>query len=225
VALDYQCGCIDRTGKLVIPCTYDFIGFFNEGLAVAQIGEKYGYIDKEGKQIVPFIYDSAEEFTDGLAIVEKKSGMGMINKAGELVIPCKYQALSPFINGVAWAELNNKEIFIDKTGKIVAEPAPVLFHDGLAVDVNEEDDMFGFIDKDKNVVIPYTYDFAEDFSEGLALVSLDDLNGFIDTTGKVVIALKYESLTESFRNGLAMVELDGDIPGYIDKNGTEYWED
>jgi hypothetical protein len=48
-------GCIDKTGKLVIPAMYDFLGPFTDGLSQVRIGtgedSKMGYIDKTGAYI------------------------------------------------------------------------------------------------------------------------------------------------------------------------------
>ena len=46
---------------------------------------------------------------------------------------------------------------------------------------------------------------------------------FLNKGGKEIIYLKYD-YAEDFRNGLARVETN-DKYGYIDKNGTEYFED
>ncbi|MCX7985750.1 MAG: WG repeat-containing protein [Bacteroidales bacterium] len=45
----------------------------------------------------------------------------------------------------------------------------------------------------------------------------------MDKSGKEVIPLKYDD-AGYFSEGLARVKLN-DKWGYIDKNGTEYWED
>lgn len=67
------------------------------------------------------------------------------------------------------------------------------------------------------------YDSVEDFSEGLAAVSLGGKWGFINTAGEEVIPCQYNytnGLTPCFSEGLASVQL-GDKLGYIDKTGRE----
>ena len=52
---------------------------------------------------------------------------------------------------------------------------------------------YGFIDKTGKIVIEPQFEFANDFVEGLALVSIrnDELkSGYIDETGKIVIILQ-----------------------------------
>jgi hypothetical protein len=71
----------------------------------------------------------------------------------------------------------------------------------------------------KKMDILAKYDYAGDFSEGLAQVKLGLKWGFIDKTGKEVIPLKYDS-AKWFSEGLAKVELGGKR-GFIDKTGKE----
>ena len=73
--------------------------------------------------------------------------------------------------------------------------------------------------KTGNVVIPFKYDKAYDFSEGLAGVKLKGKWGFIDKSGKEVVPIKYGDVW-AFEEGLAGVKLKGKW-GFIDKSGKE----
>ena len=77
----------------------------------------------------------------------------------------------------------------------------------------------GFIDSSGNVVIPFKYDYVDNFFEGLARVRLDGKYGFIDKSCNVVIPFKYD-WAFSFSGGRAYVKLDGRY-FYIDKSGNE----
>ena len=72
--------------------------------------------------------------------------------------------------------------------------------------------------KDGVVAIPAKYDYAEDFSEGLAKVTLNGKWGYIDKSGNEVIPIKYDD-AYSFENGKAEVLLKGKY-GTIDKQGN-----
>lgn len=50
-------GFIDKKGNEVIPCEYDEVDYFHDGLAYVAKGNKWGYIDKSGREVTPFIYD------------------------------------------------------------------------------------------------------------------------------------------------------------------------
>jgi hypothetical protein len=70
------------------------------------------------------------------------------------------------------------------------------------------------------VVINFQYDFAEAFSDGLALVKKDGKYGFIDKEGKSVIEPHFVSAT-AFSEGLAGVYLQktDKYPLFINKKG------
>ena len=81
----------------------------------------------------------------------------------------------------------------------------------------EEKGKYGYKNNNCTVVIPASYDYAEEFSNGLAIVSKKGKCGFIDNTGKVVIPLEYDDAGD-FSNGLALVYKKGKF-GYIDPTG------
>ena len=90
------------------------------------------------------------------------------------------------------------------------------YYDGLAL-VEDDNEMFGFIDKTGKVVIPCQWKDAWPFSEGLAAVQdFDKKWGYIDKTGKVVIPCKWLE-AECFENGRAYVRDEKWY--YIDKTG------
>ena len=67
--------------------------------------------------------------------------------------------------------------------------------------------------------IALKYDYAESFSDGLAACRMNRKWGFVDKTGKVIIAFQYD-LAGDFREGQAVVTLEG-RDFFIDKLGKE----
>jgi len=117
------------------------------------------------------------------------------------------------------------------------------FSEGLMRFFDTDKGKYGYIDKYGNTVIPFEYDGATDFSEGLASVMKGQENFFIDKSGKVVISSIPHILGGDFHEGLAAVHLPGETEsvtvngktitvagakyGFIDKSGalvipTEY---
>jgi hypothetical protein len=94
----------------------------------------------------------------------------------------------------------------------------------------ERDDQWGFIDRTGKIIIPLQFDSANDFHEGLALVSAKGKKLFVDETGRVVITPQFD-IVHDFSEGLAAVNIgEKRIPnlglisnpgkwGYIDKAG------
>lgn len=86
---------------------------------------------------------------------------------------------------------------------------------------------YGFVDSMGRIIIPMTFDFAEPFKEGLAIVKIQDKYGFINQQGEIVIPAKYDE-AESFCEGFAVVcigkwvtEIDDRKYGFINKKGQE----
>ena len=206
-------GFIDKTGKEVVPLIYDEVYHFHDGMAAVNIGAdeygqggKWGFIDKTGKEVVPLKYDQVDYFHDGMAAVSVGGGKhdifdyyvgkwGFIDKTGNEVIPLKYDL-------VAWRG----------------------FSEGLAaVNIGADEFMsggkWGVIDKTGREVVPPEYDYIGDFSDDLAVVTLDEKKAFIDKTGKEIMPLKYDSVW-SFSEGLARVTMNGKY-GFIDRTGKE----
>jgi hypothetical protein len=70
----------------------------------------------------------------------------------------------------------------------------------------QQDNKWGYLDKTGKLIIPFKFDGAGDFSEGLAAVSLKEKTGYIDKTGKFVIPPQSYA-GHSFSEGLAIVVL------------------
>ena len=80
-----------------------------------------------------------------------------------------------------------------------------------------KDGKWGYINTHGKVIIPFQYDFAWKFSNGLAMVRRDSKNGYINKHGKVVIAFKVEHVS-TFHDELAKVRNNNKY-GFIDTTG------
>jgi len=83
-------GFIDETGKLIIPCKYDLVHGFVEGLAAVWLNGKGGFIDKTDNVVIPLKYGEISEFSEGLAKVTFNGKYGFIDKTDKVVIPFEY---------------------------------------------------------------------------------------------------------------------------------------
>ena len=118
---------------------------------------------------------------------------------------------------------HGKLAYIDRSGKVII-PTPfntdgdfernttdfseglASLSEGLARSVTGGD--WVYINRRGEIVLTTSFDYAGAFSEGLACVYDSDSNkwGFIDLTGKVVIPLRYDSVSLfGFSEGLAAV--------------------
>jgi hypothetical protein len=103
-------------------------------------GGKWGYVDRSGQIVVSPRFDAAGPFSEGLAPVRSGETFGYIDPTGRMVLVPAY---SP-------------------AGRGLHRP----FSNGLAV--VRKGDLQGYIDRSGALTIPARFDWADDFSEGLA---------------------------------------------------------
>lgn len=83
----------------------------------------------------------------------------------------------------------------------------------------QQDRKWGFADSAGKVRIPCTYDWADDFSEGLSAVLLHEKAGYINKAGNTIIPLAYDE-SNSFHGGFAIVKKNNKF-GLVYKGGRE----
>ena len=93
---DGKWGFADEAGKLVIPCKYDLVHGFVEGLAAVWLNGKGGFIDKTDNVVIPLKYGEISEFSEGLAKVTFNGKYGFIDKTDKVVIPFEYDLAHGF---------------------------------------------------------------------------------------------------------------------------------
>lgn len=183
------------------------IYYFSEGMGAISYNGKFGFIDSTGKVIVAPVYDNVGAFSQGLAPVRHLDRWGYVDKTGKEVIAIHFRSASSFTeNGLALVETSMPE-----SGLSSPEP-------GLEYEDNETS-YFGYIDRNGKWAIRPQFSYATDFSEGLAVASVDyGPKGFIDKSGKFIIQPKYD-YANNFHHGVAYVHLRMYEGFYIDKTG------
>jgi len=88
--------------------------------------------------------------------------------------------------------------------------------------VANDSEKWGYINKENVVVIPFQFQNAYGFSEGLASVELDDKYGYINENGEFEIAPNF-SYGRYFNNGIALIGQDG-LEYLINRKGEKITE-
>jgi len=128
------------------------------------------------------------------------------------VMWCILAAVSPAIILIIIGLLKRKEIVLTPKSNVsepIFEKAPNLIEYKLEINrACNSEGLVGFVNKKGDILIPYQFSGAEEFSEGLAAVyykgSPFDKYGFIDFNGKMVIPAIFD-YADSFSEGLAIV--------------------
>lgn len=119
--LNGKFGFINASGKTIIPCIYNEVESFSEGLALVRIEkDKYGFIDKKGKIVIPLSFSRATSFNNGLALISNDHGYQLIDKKGNIVVNANSNGYA--INGKGLErtyQLGDKEY--DAFGKLISK--------------------------------------------------------------------------------------------------------
>jgi hypothetical protein len=190
----------------------------------------WGFADVNGNIVIkPQFKSEPSYFRDGYAIIVKKDGkFDYIDENGKLMNK-NYFAITPFSEGLAvTVEENSYPVVVDKNFNKVFEMKSAqeigIFSEGLARFRNYKQ-MWGFLDKAGKIAIKPIYDYAESFSEGLALIEAKDtglvpFKAFIDKEGNIIAKYDYEKYSKirNFSDGMSAF-FEGSGWGFFDNKG------
>ncbi len=214
----------------------------NQDRLPIQKGKQMAFMDTKGNLASGFDFEEVFPFAHGVAPV-KPAGQkywSLINLGGKPVGKGKFQELFPLVEGLGVgiqdnAVGENKYGVIDTAGNVVipfqfarisgtfeggyvgcaAYDPYELASKGISPEANT-----WFIYNRQGQKVGETHsDVWDNFSEGLVVVEKLEKYGFADTTGKIVIPIKYDWAC-GFKNGLAWVGKAGKY-GFIDHKGKE----
>ncbi|PKM57234.1 MAG: hypothetical protein CVU98_07175 [Firmicutes bacterium HGW-Firmicutes-3] len=214
-------GYINTDGEYVIqPQFAEISSFQSEGIArVRDTSQLFGYIDITGNYIVePQFLECGGFYDSGLAMVRDTTyKLGFIDLQGNLVVEPRYDNVGDLddeliVVGSFASEGGILYGYMDRTGKEVIglqyRYAESFDKDGIAVVVDAESDLAGYIDTQGNYIIQPTYPIfngaivgAQPFTdEGIAAVYDGGYWGYIDKTGKYKISPQFGYAESMFRN-------------------------
>lgn len=209
-----ETGIIDKAGTFKLKLKDgEGVGAFYEELAIfyQTEGKKkvYGFMDSSFNVVIKPQYAQVGNFSEGKAWVRDENAGWFINKNGKTVIsPNPHLTLTSYFNDDRYVDTDKTRFqygFRGKNGEWIIKPLyrkARNFSDGLAL-VQNQKKMWGFINKNGGVAIPFNLISAGSFKNGYAMVRTDKENQvyyFIDTKGKTVLRLKYPSSNLYFFN-------------------------
>lgn len=177
-------GVIDKDDNVIIDNKYTFIDYLFDNYFVAQNEQKIGIVDDKGKEVIKYDYDVLQKI-EGTDLIQgiKNENIDLIDKNMKKILTMKN------------AQIDIKENYI----KIYnSEDRKYLQYDGKEVSninvikeaklfAKKSNNKWGFVDKNWNIKIQYTYDMVTELNEyGYAGIKLNGKWGVINSEGKII---------------------------------------
>jgi hypothetical protein len=238
----YRYSFVDVSGKVFGG--WNFVGAmpYSNGYAVVQYDNKgsglvWAYLDKAGTLSPPMNFKDIRSFSSGIAAVYKDNGWGFINSNFKEVVRAQYSAIGIFSEGLCavalgndtlrrWGYVNTKGHEVTAIGYLQASK----FSDHVAavcIEVEEKEmkkiikkKVYGYIGGNGDFLIPAKYQHAGDFNGGIAKVSLNGNEFFIDIRGNTILTLDSNFTVSDFHQGFAVVKEPSGRTYFIDHTGA-----
>jgi len=193
VEKDGKYAYLNKLGGQVIGW-FDKINDIKEGIITVEENGQYGFYNVESFYISP-LFDYLGDFVEGYAIVGKQGKYTYINKKGEELMPFELDTCYNFKGGIAKVVKNNEAAYINTNGDVVMGWYKIKHYFNneppIGVYVVKIGNSYYFETLNGQKLINDKFDYAENFSEGLALVKNNPEIMYIQKDGKVVPTSQY----------------------------------
>lgn len=208
-------GWMNYKGEVVYPSTYESLGFFKEGLAIAAQNGQFGYVDKANKVVIPFQFDSGFDFEEGRAIVEKNNKFGIIDRAGKVLFEIRFEDIGQFSEGLIYGKKDSLYAYYDKYGM---QRIPEQFDDAFSfvngIALVEKGNRKGYVQPYGEYLIQPVFEELSVFNDSLFIFKSGDYYGIMHRNGKTVLTPTWDQIG-ALKSGKAIV-VKGNKHGYID---------
>jgi hypothetical protein len=163
-------GLADKSGKIILPCKYEEIGHFwkDKNIALIRRDTMYGVIDSNFQIIIPCEYELIQGDLTGNLIFKKNGLFGLMDLNTTILIPALYQQFNGF-----------RQIMYTRD----PNPYAMVMRDSL----------YGYINLKGKEVIPCKYKhLGYEIHNNRVFYQENNKYGFLDTTGKAVVAPVYD---------------------------------
>lgn len=204
-------GIVDETGTEIVPCQYDDIQEYCDGVAVVEKDGLEGVIDLEGNEILPCQYQYVDNYKNGWARARDQDGnMYFFDTQGNIVIDAKKgpwrQIYGCEGENYIKVGMDKEKIFFVRRDQyhsgntVLPDEYQVVSYAGgdmFCIYMNEK---YGIIDADGRLVVPCDYDDIS-WMEGCFLVSNESEEtdseyspfkyGLLNASGEVILPMEY----------------------------------
>lgn len=206
-------GLADQNGAIIIPASYDDLGWSDgEPKVIANIiGYKenglWGLINTKNSKVTEPLYREVSPFSVNLIMAARKVSRkniisyGVINTKGRTVIPFNYQILIPHGEFIIGAYLKDDKVdygVIDLRDNVVLpfEYSQIRPLSKTKISVTNSEGKVALFDIRGLKIIDFGLDSISDFKENKAYIYQNGKKGIVDLEGNLIVHPNYKSIVE-----------------------------
>lgn len=215
-------GFVDEQGHETVKPQYLVVDDYKFGFAQVDVAGKSGLIDRDGKMAIAPQYGFIEAIApDRFRVSDVRQLGGMVGADDFSGSRLEFPATGGMISSI-FAATSRATGIIDISGRVIE---PVMSHwafddDDPSIAWVEKDKLWGLGLSDGSWLVEPRFEQPGSVSAGLARVTMNGKVGFIDRTGKFVIAPVFDKASPFMPDlGRASAQRDG-ISGVIDRTGA-----
>lgn len=217
----YRYGYVNYRGTIILNPIYTQLERVTEianekGIYFIAFKNGQAGLLKNNKEILNYEYEDIQYNVLGSIFVTKRNGKyGAVNLEGTTVLYPEYDNV--YTGGMYLNALKDKDIFIfdlngnkietNEVSKTKTENANYY----ITIDKNNK---YKVVDSKDNIIIDKDYTYIEYLPGDYFIVERDSKSGIIDSNGKSVIELKYDSISRINETDILQMEKDKNIALY-----------
>jgi hypothetical protein len=190
---------------------YDAVDTFSQGRLRVKSNGKYGFLDEQGLPVPDslgeaFVFDFAYNFFNGKALVKQDNHFSFVDKDLRVLQSNNFVSWNP-----AMDSLSGQFGFRDENGNWVIAPQylEVFPFSGDLARVRRPDGRMSWIQRNGRMFTPYSFDEVRDFSFGYAAARMGNQWGYVDLSGDLRIACRFDTAGDFERTYRASVNWKG----------------
>lgn len=216
----------DCSGNMILETKHSVLAAASKDRHwVQDSNEQFGIIDSADNLIVPFEIEQVEKLDNDFIVATKNDLNCLISPLGEKLTDYLYEEIGySVLHNEGWFKIKQNGLYgiLDKYGRQIIscsyEDLRCYLNDGFILVKNN--DKWGAIDLNEQLLLPYEFDFLQEFCEDLAYFEKDEKGGFVDKAGKVIIDnLFIQPMELNFSGGYCVVYENEEECYLIDNKG------
>lgn len=214
-------GYMDKRGEIVIEPVYGDAGYFYDGLAKVMKDGLFGLIGKDGREVLSPEYSDIQ-IGETSIIAQKNGDIYCFDKDGKEIFSGEWDNAWEEEN-IYYIENDGKIGLADQNGKVILEPeylAVVKIPEEELAIVQDEREMYGVMDYEREVRLPFEYSYIRYVEGGLQVKEADtEKMGFLSRDDlSVKIPVIYDNIYDF--TGERAVVVSGEKCGIVHYDGT-----